>query len=423
MSKRFFNILALIIVVMIPAVIQAQNNTSSAYSKFGLGDLANVGYGKNLALGGTGIGLRDATFLNQKNPASLTAIDTLSFLFETGVHGRATWSSTSDRTQLFWDGNLTHVSLGHRITSWLMASAGVMPYSNVGYNIKTTGTANVENSVKQTLWGGTGGVNKLYYALGLKINKNFSLGAEGSFLYGPMNEERNTYFFVANLMGSTDEYTSYLSQARYHGFSVKGGLQYTANLDKKGTILTIGGVFSPATKLTGKSDVTITQYYSGLSTPDSVYNESNVRAEPITIPMMYGGGFSFTWRGKYMIAADYETNTWSENILKQYIDQQIYSVGFEMLPRNSFKYFEKCAYRIGFRYDDGYVRVKGIDIQDMRLSLGVGLPIYRSKSMANVSLELGQRGTTSMGLINERYTKLTVALSFHDYWFVKRKFD
>jgi hypothetical protein len=78
---------------------KAQNNTNSPYSKFGIGDLANTSYGRNTAIGGTGIGIRDQFFLNLKNPASLTAIDTLSFLFETGVSGAYTSSSTSNATE------------------------------------------------------------------------------------------------------------------------------------------------------------------------------------------------------------------------------------------------------------------------------------------------------------------------------------
>jgi hypothetical protein len=43
--------------------------------------------------------------------------------------------------------------------------------------------------------------------------------------------------------------------------------------------------------------------------------------------------------------------------------------------------------------------------------------------MLNVTLEAGQQGTTQMGLIQERYLKMTVAFSFQDYWFLKRKLN
>jgi hypothetical protein len=423
MKKNIQHTVFAIIILILPVALWAQDNTSSVYSKFGIGDLANVGYGRNLALGGTGFGIRDASFLNPKNPASLTAIDSLSFLFETGVHGRTTWSVTSDRTQVYWDGNITHVSWGHRYNRWLMGSAGIMPYSNIGYNIITSGSANVENSVKESVWTGSGGVNKAFYSMGYKLDKNISLGIEGSFLFGPQKLDRKTYFLVANEMEATDQYTEYIVQNRYYGFGTKVGAQYTAKLGTKGTVLTVGGVYSPQSSLQGKSNVTAVQFYSGVSTPDTIDYETDKPADKVKLPAMYGGGFSLILKGKYLFAADYETNQWSINTESEYKNQNIYSVGFEILPQNSLQYFGRCGYRIGFRYDDGYINVKRNDIKDMRLSLGVGFPIQKSRSTLNVTAEVGRKGTLNRGLVREDYTKLTVAFSFHDYWFIKRKFD
>lgn len=420
----------LLFFVLVPVCSTAQNNTSSVYSKFGIGDLATVGYGKGLALGGSGFAWRDANFLNAKNPASLTAIDTLSFLFETGVHGKYTYSSSFEHNQDYWDANLSHLMFGHRITPRLSGSFGLMPYSNIGYQMRTTGSTNVINSIKVTEWQGTGGISKIYYALGFKINKYFSLGAEGSFLYGPINETRRTYFVVNEMINDkwvsvigTNQYTNYNSLSRYHGFNVKAGAQFIIPIDKKGTSISVGGVFSPESRLTGKSDITIDQAYPNLSALDSVYSATNKRATPIDLPMMYGVGMAFTLKGKYLLAADYETNLWGQNSDPQYKDQSIFSFGIERLPQQSLKFFDRCSYRAGFRYDNGYFNVKGHDIDDMRLSVGFGMPLQKSRSTVNFTLEAGQRGTRSIGLVRERYTQLTVAFSFHDYWFIKRKFD
>jgi len=44
-------------------------------------------------------------------------------------------------------------------------------------------------------------------------------------------------------------------------------------------------------------------------------------------------------------------------------------------------------------------------------------------SMINLSLDAGQNGTTSKGLIKENYFILHINLSLHDIWFLKPKYD
>lgn len=414
-TKYIYRILFFLLMLM-PLVSISQNNTSSPYSVFGAGDLSNVAYGRNLALGGTGYALRGSSFLNLKNPASLTAIDSLTTLFETGVFGKVTQNTSSTSSVISYDGNITHLTLGHRYTSRLMGSYGLMPFSDIGYNFRTIKSVEGENSDVLTGWNGTGGISKIFYALGLKINKNFSLGTELAYYNGPVQEVRRTTAIV-----QPDNTTAHYFNSNYSGFSYKGAFQFLTNIGDKGSNITIGGVIAPAKKLTGKTIETINQSYSSTVVVPILSEETN--ATPINIPISYGGGLSFVWQAKYLLTADYETSLWSMNNTREYIDREIYSVGFERLPRVSFKYFDRCSYRLGFRYDSGYFETKGLAIDDTRFTIGMGFPIQKSRSTINVSLEAGQRGTTSMGLIRERYTKLTVAFSFHDYWFIKRKID
>lgn len=405
----------IILLIISPLTVWPQNNTSSPYSIFGVGDIANIAYGRNLALGGTGYALRGSNFLNLKNPASLTAIDTLSTLFETGVFGMYT-QNTSEVSRYFPNGNISHLTLGHRYTPWLMGSYGLMPFSDIGYNFRTLKSVQGENSGVVTDWKGTGGISKIFYALGLKINKNLSLGSEIAYFNGPINQTRNTTALV-----EPNNVTSYYSNSRYTGLAYKGALQYTTNLGKKGSNITFGGVFSPAQRLTGNANVTIQQSYSS-NTSVVVFNEQT-RAAPINIPMSYGGGASFIWQSKYLVTADFENEFWRQNNSREYKDREIFSFGVERLPQSSLKYLERCSYRIGYRYDSGYFTSKGLAIDDVRFAMGMGFPLQKSRSTINVTLEAGERGTKNVGLIRERYTKLTLAFSFHDYWFVKRKID
>lgn len=417
MIRTRFIILAIIVMLIVPLIGKSQNNTSSPYSKFGIGEMASNGYGRNLALGGSGLGIRDPYLLNLKNPASLTSIDSMNFLFEMGVNLQRTYSSSVDYDEKYWDGNLTHLAFGHRYNKWIMGSVGLMPYSNIGYRFRTMKYVEGDNNYFITDWSGTGGINKLFYSLGVKLSNHLSLGAEFGYYYGPVTESQVT---TVQSMTSNSIYTYITTD--YKSLSAKGAFQYTAKLDKKGSDFTLGGYFSPGQKFSGTTETLIEQAYGSSALDTTIDIEDD--ASSIFVPMSYGAGVGVTIKNKYLLAADVELTNWSTiNSVNTYVDQAVYSLGFEFLPQRSLNYLNRCAYRFGYHYDSGYIKTKGYTVDDRRFSVGVGLPIMKSASMFNVTLEAGQRGTTQMSLVRERYVKMTVAFSLQEFWFVQRKVE
>ena len=72
----------------------AQNMTSSPFSRYAYGDLnENVPTGYR-AMGGVGYGMRSNRAINPAQPASFTACDTLTFMFD--VAASASWSHYVD---------------------------------------------------------------------------------------------------------------------------------------------------------------------------------------------------------------------------------------------------------------------------------------------------------------------------------------
>jgi hypothetical protein len=67
--------------------------------------------------------------------------------------------------------------------------------------------------------------------------------------------------------------------------------------------------------------------------------------------------------------------------------------------------------------------IGGESINDLGLNLGIGLPIGTFTSNLNLGIEMGKRGTTNAGLVQENYFSVFASLSFNDRWFVKRKYD
>jgi len=72
-----------LLLMMVTGTAIAQNNTNSPYTRYG--DLSDQSFGNSKAMGGIAFGLRDGAQINPTNPASYTAIDSLTFLFEGGV--------------------------------------------------------------------------------------------------------------------------------------------------------------------------------------------------------------------------------------------------------------------------------------------------------------------------------------------------
>ena len=61
------------------------NGSNSPYSRFGLGNLADRSQGFNKGMGGVALGFREGSCLNLQNPASYSAIDSLSFILDVGI--------------------------------------------------------------------------------------------------------------------------------------------------------------------------------------------------------------------------------------------------------------------------------------------------------------------------------------------------
>jgi hypothetical protein len=96
--------------------------------------------------------------------------------------------------------------------------------------------------------------------------------------------------------------------------------------------------------------------------------------------------------------------------------------GFYVPKYDSFSnYLSRIIYRGGFRYENTGLVINNQSINDYAVTFGLGLPVGLSK--INLGVELGKRGTTTSGLIEENYINVTVGLSLSDLWFIKRKID
>ena len=158
------------LVILSPFLGLGQNNTFSPYSRYGIGEIASVTPAHNQGMGGAFIALKpDSTmpnFLNIGNPASyalikLTTLEVGGSFFYSQFRGQSANSSLNK-----WSANFGYGTLGFPIRGNGGACFGIMPYTNVGYDMQNGQTINAIGLITDQ-YRGSGGFNKAFIGYGI----------------------------------------------------------------------------------------------------------------------------------------------------------------------------------------------------------------------------------------------------------------
>jgi len=404
---------------------QAQNNnTTSPFSRYGLGDLHHYGYGRTAAMGGASLGSRHAVQINSANPASYNANDSLSFIFDFGIDGTYSKYKSSLGTMNANDVNFRYFSLSWPVTKWLGAGMGIQPFSDMGYEVSYI-EANPQVGNVYHNYTGEGTTSKAFFGVSVSPFKGLSVGANLNYLFGRLNQNTSISFDNPDLFSYAKT-----EGTRLRDFTLTYGLQYDLEL-KKNEYLTFGATFEKQSDLSIRhrliSGKTILVGTSSLSVKIDSLPEGKAI---IKLPTTFGFGVSYNKVNKLEINADYYYAAWSKatffGATDEYLtNQSRISAGFEYTPDalSIRSYMKRVKYRAGIHQENSYLKINNNQIKELGFSLGAGFPLPKSKSTANIAIELGKKGTTQDNLIRDNYTKLSLYLNLYDYWFGKRKFD
>jgi hypothetical protein len=419
----------LLLLIPFLAIGQANSSssTSSPYSRFGIGNLSGYSLGRSEAMGGIGIGIRNPFQVNAGNPASYTAVDSLSFVMEFGILSKHTSYETENAKNGANNVNFDYLAFSFPVKKWWATSFGLMPLSHKGYNIQTIDSTN--NSKSSINFNGTGSLSKAFIGNAFNIGKHLSVGINIWYLFGSLVDQ--TYIFILNDAAAYDYLSS--NGLNVHNFGYTAGVQYHFVTKKKNT-WTLGAVFEPSQSISSSYIIHEERALfrgSSSNTPiiDTIKNVVDNK-NGLILPVTYGAGFSYAVKDKMVFGADYYHQQWSEAVFlgtsQSYLtNRSRYSAGFEITPNeNSIKsYWARSKYRIGFFYENSYLSLNEKQINGYGLTCGLGLPFPRSRSSFNLSAEFGQLGTTQNNLIRESYVKFTLHFLLYDRWFMKRKFE
>lgn len=414
--------------------ILAQRTNSSPYSFFGIGDEFSNSTVEQSSMGGIGVAYSRYGFLNFSNPASYA--DLKFTTYSIGMLNNDLTIKSAAGEQSSTSTSLSYIALAFPIGSSTGFSLGMQPVSSVGYSLSTSIFDANERLTQLTIFKGNGGVNRLYGSFGIKATKALSLGIEGDFNFGTIENS------VSVLRADVSLSTKYDEALIVRGGSVKFGAQYKKELKNK-LIFSSGATV----KLSNSLNVTGDDYLYSLtfSATGSEIPRDTISSEKINgsfdLPLKANFGVGLGKFDKWYAGIEYESqNAFKTNGLLTggtnnafiYDKSSRISMGGFYLPKvNSISsYWERVTYRAGIRFEKTGLSVDGsgsntnfTQIDDFGISFGLGLPLKRLSSL-NAGFEFGKRGTLKNSLIQENYFNLRISLSLTDTnWFIKRKID
>ena len=212
------------------------------------------------------------------------------------------------------------------------------------------------------------------------------------------------------------------------------GLMFHGKVGKDLT-LTLGATYDQQIKLRGSQTIFIRSIeagdYSSASAAeyliDTVWYQTDNKAS-LTMPHGVGFGITLQKNNRWTLGADFNWAQWSafeRNGVNQGLqDSWSVAVGGEYIPVSTTlsSYWTKMSYRLGGFYEQTYLNINGHSINKLGVTAGVTLPVPKTLSRVNLSLEVGKCGTKSDNLIQEGYVNFTLGVSIFERWFVKRMY-
>jgi hypothetical protein len=404
-----------------------QKQINSPYSRFNIGTLDPAGSFRSLAMGGTGVAMRDNNSVYYGNPASYSSFDTTSFLFDFGLDYSIIDLNDGKSKYRSDDMNFDHLLMGFPIAKGWGVAIGLIPVSNGYYNLSETVNDSLIGEVTYT-HKGDGGLTNFFIGTGVNLTRNLSVGANLTALFGELG--RVNQFEFGDLANTFGLYNS--ENLKINGINFDYGLQYSISF-KKDYFITAGISFTASKKY--RSDfMRISQRFaayptSGYSPDTLLYTHASSR-DSTKLPSTLKAGVSFGKKDKFVVGIDYINSNWAAARIQgsngYLANSKSWLFGAELVPNklSNSSYLARMEYRIGGHISDNYLLINGEQIKEYGASCGIGLRLKNYFSKVNVFFDYTKKnGNLSKGLHDENFYTVGVSLNLYDFWFMKKKFD
>jgi hypothetical protein len=374
-------------------------------------------------MGGVSV-FNDSLQLNIANPASFSKLKSTAFTI--GANSSFSKFNTNEVTEKAQRTNIDYLAVGFPYGKFGF-TFGIMPYSAVGFKIENTAiqTDNTERNIRNL---GNGNLNKIYFGAAYNITKKLSFGFDLGYNFGDITTEyvESIYSPIVLQLRSREK-----NNSKINGISLNTGFLYKTKINSK-LDLNAGITYHPEATLNSENERKIATIIYNINGAELISEENNIAINDtkLKIPTKFSFGLGIGENKKWAIGSELTftnnnsmTNRFGPIQNVSYENSTKVAIGGYFVPKyDSFSnYLSRIIYRGGFRYENTGLVLNNKSINDYAVTFGLGLPIGLSK--INLGVELGKRGTTTSGLIEENYVNVTVGLSLSDLWFIKRKID
>ncbi|MBQ7631987.1 MAG: hypothetical protein IJS82_04435 [Paludibacteraceae bacterium] len=404
-NKLFIWALALVLA----AGAQAQNMTSSPYSRYAYGDMNENVPTAYRAMGGVGIGMRNNRAICPAQPASYTSCDSLTFMLD--IAASASWSHYKDVSGVKnkANGNLEYLTIQVPLWKrWIAVSVGLLPYSSVGYDIAISDSTAGGGYHYTTTYTGNGNISQVYGGLSFNICNWVAVGANVYYMWGDLNRMRTLAFTESNLNTTVQSEILSVSNVRF-----RAGAQLFHTWGKHS--VNVGAIFESKMKLNCAKVTIETQ------TNDTI----PVEKEGWELPMVWGVGAGYNWNNRLTLGFDFERQCMADaryegapGMFSGLRDRNRFAFGAEYRhnPMGR-KYVERMMWRAGVSVQDEYLVLIGA--KRISATVGIGFPLPTIGTVINMTVEYTHRGNTK-GL-EDNGLRFTIGAAIAENWFFKRK--
>jgi hypothetical protein len=399
-----------IIFILLTAAVLAQS--SSTYTRIGLGDPVHTYSGRRLGMGQSGTSVADRDFISSQNPASWSR------LTRTRIELGITYNGVNiqDNASSYYtaETEFTGFTMGVPVSTdyGVGIVAGILPYSNISYRVLES-LADYD-----TEYEGRGGLSKVFIGSSYTLPFDMSVGASLDYYFGNLN-----YFSRVDFGGTANLNSEY--RVTYSPYSIGGtfGL-ITPDISKLfGSGIIQDFRFGFAANIITKMNTDTLMISSSALYTDSI----GAGVGEINVPARISAGFSFILATNYLFAFDLMHQSWEDyrfNGIKNanLRNSSKLSAGFEYRPTRQpgDSFLEQIILRGGLSYEELPYIVSGIGVNEYSVSGGFSIPLTLDNTL-DIGIQYASRGSLENGLMKEDRIRLSVGISLGDIWFIRQE--
>jgi hypothetical protein len=393
--------------------IEIDKNGGSVYSIYGIGDFNYTSSIRTEAMGIMGLGLT-GNYTNTFNPASWIGNKSTNFVTKFNLKQYRSSDGTNDAVRTYGSFDGFNLTIPANVNNGWIIDVGLAQYSIINYDIKLERSSGNEGYVQY--YSGNGGLSRIMVGTSYLLSKNIGIGVQFNYVFGNTSKSTLIDFNSPSLYNTDNELRNSLS-----GLYFNTGLMFTGIgkvIKSKGlNNLNIGLMFSTPYKM--KSDVT------GIFQTSTGTDSISITEGELEIPWAGGIGIANTFGRTLTISADAYYQRWDDyKFYGEHPDEIKNSMrlglGMEYVPSisSTASYFRRVAYRFGVSYIMDYLKINNEDINSLKVSAGLRLPVSNLNSL-DLLLSYTRRGKDTDGLVLENIFNAGVSLNIGELWFLR----